>query len=78
MSKPDEKQVHDELVALANKMLELRKKLVENKEKAEDIFGDKGRQLESEIDKAELRINQLVYQLYGTTDKEREIIEASL
>ncbi len=78
LSKPDEKQVHDELVALANKMLELRKKLVENKEKAEDIFGDKGRQLESEIDKAELRINQLVYQLYGTTDKEREIIEASL
>lgn len=77
-SKPDDKKLHDELVTLADKMLELNRELVENKKKGEDIFGDKGRQLESDINKYDQRINQLVYQLYGTTDKEKGIIEAFL
>ncbi|MBA7698715.1 hypothetical protein ES703_107397 [subsurface metagenome] len=77
-SKRDEKQVHDELVALANKIRELYMELAQDEEKGEDIFGDKRGQLKSEIDKTNQTIDQLVYQLYGTTDKEREIIEASL
>jgi adenine-specific DNA-methyltransferase len=77
-SKAGDKQVHDELVALANKMLELNEELAQTKEKGEDIFGDKGRQLESELDKTNRRIDQLVYQLYGITEGERKIIEASV
>jgi len=77
-SKPDDKQIHDELVTLVGKIQILIGKLAESKEKGEDIFGDEGRELESEIDETGQRIDQLVYQLYAITDKEREIIEASL
>ena len=38
----------------------------------------KKRELETELEKADQKIDHLVYQLYGITDKEREIIEASL
>ncbi len=36
---------------------------------------DKRRELESEIEKTDQKIDRLVYQLYGLTDKEREIIK---
>jgi type I restriction-modification system DNA methylase subunit len=73
---PSEKKYHDELAALAAKMLELTQKLRQSK--IEDILGERRRELEAEIEKTSQRIDRLVYQLYGITDKEREIIEASL
>jgi len=73
-----EKKSYDELVALAGKMLELTQKLEQSKTEGEDIFGDKRKELESEIHQATSKIDQLVYQLYGITDEEREIIGASL
>ncbi|MCD5401847.1 hypothetical protein LR013_04595 [candidate division NPL-UPA2 bacterium] len=78
LSKPDDKQVNDELVALVSKITELSRELAENKEKGEDIFGDERRQLESEIQQTDEKIDQLVYQLYGITDEERRIIEVSV
>jgi adenine-specific DNA-methyltransferase len=78
LSKPNDKQIHNELAALVKKMIKLKRELAESKERAEDIFGDKSRQLESQIEKAAQRIDELVYQLYGLTSKEIEKIEASL
>lgn len=77
-SKRDEKQMHDELVALANKIRELYMELAQDEEKGEDIFGDKRKQLKSEIDKTNQRIDQLVYQLYGTTDKAPPLFDSPL
>ena len=73
-----EKNTHDELVALVDKILELRQKLEQSKTDGEDIFGDKRRELETRIEKTDQKIDQLVYQLYGITAEEREIIKASL
>jgi hypothetical protein len=53
------------------------KELAKRKDKGEDIFGEKRRKLETELEKADQKIDHLVYQ-HRITDKEREIIEASL
>jgi len=46
--------------------------------RARTFLVKKKRELETELEKADQKIDHLVYQLYGITDKEREIIEASL
>jgi hypothetical protein len=46
--------------------------------KARTFLVKKRRELETKLEKAGQKIDHLVYQLYGITDNEREIIEASL
>ena len=61
-------------INLADKMLSLNKKLQE--------IGDKNtlekQKIEQEIKKTDNEIDELVYQLYGITEDERNIIEVSL
>ena len=59
------------MVALGSKITELGEELAEKKEKGEDIFSDERRQFETEIDKTSQRIDELLYQLYGITEEEK-------
>jgi len=69
---PAEKKLHDDLVALVNKMLELNKKL-----KALPHFEAEHRQaLEKEIEHIDKTIDSLVYKLYDLTGDEIEIVES--
>jgi len=63
-----DKQLHDELVALVDIMLDLNKKI-------QNAKGGEKEQLQRQIDKTDGEIDDLVYKLYGITDEERKIIE---
>ncbi len=65
-----EKKLHDELVALVTVMLELNKKIQIAK-------GSKKDQLQRQIKKTDREIDEIVYKLYGVTNEERKIIEAT-
>lgn len=62
----------EELSYLADKMLKLNKQLNITKTPKEKKL------LEKQIEMTDQKINQLVYDLYGLTDEEIEIIENSL
>lgn len=61
---------HDEIAKLAEKITVLHKNLVNEEENS-----NKWESLKSEIEKTDRQIDQLVYKLYGLTDKEIKIIE---
>jgi hypothetical protein len=73
-SESKDKSIHDSIVKLVNRMLFLNKQLNE--------FGDRHTdaraKLEAEIKKTDAEIDDLVYKLYGITEKEKKIIEESL
>ncbi len=69
---PEEKQ--KPIIDLADKMLELNKKL----QKMGDKQTDKRKKLEKKIEKTDKKIDELVYDLYGITKKEKEVIEEGL
>jgi type I restriction-modification system DNA methylase subunit len=64
---PKEKILHDDLVKLADVMLDLRKR----EQKAE---GHELEQLKRQIEKADGEIDQKVYELYGITEREKKLI----
>ena len=67
-----EKAQHDKLVALGDTMLELQKK-------HHDARMDQDKELyERQIKLVDAQIDGLVYELYGLTDEEIEIVEQSL
>jgi type I restriction-modification system DNA methylase subunit len=69
---PTEKKMHDDLVSLVDKMLELNKKLGALSE-----FEVEHRQaLEKEIGHTDSAIDGLVYELYGLTEDEIKIVES--
>ena len=68
-----EKKRHDQLVALVSKMLELTRQVRQST--IEDIVGDRRRELETEINRTDQNINQLVYQLYGLTEEEIAVVK---
>jgi len=70
----EDKQVHDDLVNFTSKIIRLTKKLAECKAQGKDIFGEERRELKDGINKTNETINELVYQLYGLTEEEREIV----
>jgi hypothetical protein len=70
-SVPEEKAQHDKLVALVDNMLELQKKYHEARmEQDKEIY-------ERQIKLVDAQIDGLVYDLYGLTEEEIEIIEKS-
>ena len=71
---PVEKKMHDDLVALVDKMLELNKRLAPIRNTSS---GERDELLQ-EIERTDAEINQKVYELYGLTEKEIQIIETSL
>ncbi|MBE9594421.1 MAG: hypothetical protein IMF19_13195, partial [Proteobacteria bacterium] len=71
-SNPTEKAQHDKLVALVDTMLELQKKHHEARmERDKDLY-------ERQIKMVDAQIDRLVYDLYGLTEEEIEIVEKSL
>jgi hypothetical protein len=67
-SNPAEKKLHDDLVSLVDVMLDLNKKIQTAK-------GSKKEQIQRQIEKTDKEIDEIVYKLYGITEKERKIIE---
>ena len=68
-SDPADKSIHDQMVKLVEQMLSLRKQLEGAK-----TPDDKTR-LQRQIDATDHQIDHLVYELYGLTEKEIQIIE---
>ncbi|MCK4250811.1 N-6 DNA methylase [candidate division WOR-3 bacterium] len=66
-----QKLIHDKLVALAEVMFDLNKKMQTAK-------GSRKDQIQRQIEKTDKEIDDLVYKLYGITVKEREIIEGKV
>jgi fido (protein-threonine AMPylation protein) len=66
-----QKATHDQLVVLVDSMLNLSKRLVEAKTPA-----DKDR-LQRQVDATDQEIDRLVYDLYGLTEEEIQIVEAA-
>lgn len=71
---PKDKKMHDDLVALVERMLELNKRLAPIR----NTPSTEREELLREIKRTDAEIDQKVYQLYGLTKEERQIIEASL
>jgi len=74
LDNPKDKKMHDDLVALVDRMLELNKRLAPIR----DTYGYERDELLSEIKRTDAEIDQKVYQLYGLTEEEIQIIEVSL
>ncbi|MBC8359288.1 MAG: Eco57I restriction-modification methylase domain-containing protein [Candidatus Aminicenantes bacterium] len=70
-NKPKEKAIHEKMVKLVDKMLEL------NKKKHTLPPSSKRDKIEREIQITDEKIDEFVYELYGITEKEKEIIEGS-
>ncbi|HEX9756894.1 MAG TPA: N-6 DNA methylase [Nitrospiria bacterium] len=66
---PYDKDLHDKMVMLVEQILDLHKRL-----KAAKTPDDKTR-LQRQIDATDKQIDQLVYELYGLTEEEIEIVE---
>lgn len=70
-SNPSEKKHHDDLVALVDIMLDLNKRIQSAK-------GAEQEQIQRQINKTDIEIDDLVYKLYDISDAEKKIIEESL
>jgi type I restriction-modification system DNA methylase subunit len=66
---PSEKAIHDKLVSLVDRMLNLHKK------KAVLLPSAEREKIEREIAVTDEKIDEIVYGLYGITDEERKIIQ---
>jgi hypothetical protein len=69
-SKPEDKSRHDRIVALVERMLELN-----NQKHSGKLAPSELERLEREIAATDAQIDNLVYELYGITEKERKLIE---
>ena len=65
---PKERRFHDDLVKLVEVMLDLRKR--EKKAQGHEL-----EQLKRQIDKTDREIDERVYELYGITEKDKELVE---
>ncbi|MFZ2807555.1 MAG: N-6 DNA methylase [Desulfosalsimonadaceae bacterium] len=72
MNKQQDKHIHDQISSLVKKMLELNKQLQTSKLPHEKNV------MKSQIETTDNQINQLVYQLYGLTAEEIQIIESEV
>ncbi|MBI2909751.1 MAG: N-6 DNA methylase [Chloroflexi bacterium] len=68
---PDDKQMHDRLVALVERMLELHKRLAAKGE----VHDQERAHMEHEIALTDREIDNLVYDLYELTEEERKLVE---
>jgi len=71
---PIEKNMHNKIVELVDKMLSFNVRLNE----IGDKLTDERARIENEIKKTDARIDELVYEIYGITEDEKKIIEESL
>ncbi len=71
---PDEKAVHDALATLAQRMLDLHQRLAAKG----DVHDNEREQIERDIARTDREIDDLVYDLYGLTAQERDLIESEV
>jgi hypothetical protein len=71
------KPIEDRLIAMADAMLSLHKKLAAEQAKGSPLTPQRREQIEREIAATDRQIDQLVYQLYGLTDDEISIVESA-
>ncbi|MBI5000851.1 MAG: N-6 DNA methylase [Euryarchaeota archaeon] len=71
-SDPADKARHDKMVALVNRMLKL------HKDRQAEKLPDKIERVERQIQATDKEIDALVYELYGLTEEEVEIVEGSM
>ncbi len=71
---PTDKKMHDELVTLVERMLELNKRLAPIR----NTPSSEREELLREIKRTDAEIDQKVYELYGLSEEDRQIIEVSL
>ena len=69
---PDDKTIHDKMVKLVDRMLDLHKKLAAAK------VPDEKTKIQRQITTTDKQIDNLVYDLYGLTEEETKIVEESL
>jgi len=69
-SEPTDKTRHDRVVTLVDRMLELNRKRHSGKLAPSEL-----ERVEREITATDAKIDNLVYELYGITDKERAVVE---
>jgi len=69
LSNPADKARHDHMVALVTRMLDLNKKLQDAKLEHEKTL------LQRQIEATDTAIDALVYELYGLTEEQIEIVE---
>ena len=74
LKNPTEKKLHDKLVALVEKMLELNKRLAPIR----DTYSNESDDLKREVERTDKEIDNLVYDLYGLTEEERKIVEGEV
>jgi hypothetical protein len=65
------KPTHDHIVALVEQMLDLQKHITISKTESEKLM------YQRQVEATDHEIDQLVYELYGLTEKEIKIIEGS-
>ena len=70
---PTDKKIHDDLVTLVDRMLELNKRLAP----VRNTFCNERDELIREIEQTDKEIDSLVYDLYGLTGEERKVVEGS-
>lgn len=70
LSKAADKTIHDRIVTLATKISEQKSELKRVKSSSEDLFGEKSKELQAAVQKTKREIDQLVFKLYGLTEKE--------
>jgi len=68
---PSEKALHDKIVALVTSMMDLQKRISRTPSGQLHVI------LTRQIDSIDRRIDELVYELYGLTDEEIEIVEGA-
>ena len=61
-------------IKVVNRLLALQEEL----EKFGDKLTDRRAEIEKELEEIDLEIDQLVYEVYGITEKEQKIIECNL
>ncbi|MBI4267034.1 MAG: N-6 DNA methylase [Chloroflexi bacterium] len=71
---PTEKKMHDDLVALVERMLELNACLAPIR----DTYSNERDELLREIERTDKEIDSLVYDLYGLTEEERKIVKGEV
>ena len=68
---PTAKKMHDDLVTLVDRMLELNKRLAPMR----NTYCNERDELRREIERTDKEIDNLVYGLYGLTDEERKVVK---
>ncbi|ODS33583.1 MAG: hypothetical protein SCARUB_01317 [Candidatus Scalindua rubra] len=71
-SNPEDKSQHDKLVSLVERMLDLQKQLAAAK------LPQKKTVLNRQIEVTDRQIDEMVYELYGLTEEEIEIVDSGI